>query len=181
MPRLFAALDPPDEGRKAVEGLRTRLEGARWTPPENYHLTLRFFGDVGEKQALAVEDALADVDAASPAVRSTALTAFPSRRRPRVLVVAFDRTKALVALQEQVEARARALDFEPETRRFRPHLTFARLKEADRRRVVHYLRSHTVPDVSFTAPAVHLYESTLHPDGARHHRRATYALKRRDP
>jgi 2'-5' RNA ligase len=180
VPRLFAALDPPGPARKAVNTLRTDdLDGARRTPPEQYHLTLRFFGDVGEEHATAVEDALADVDAEAPALRSTGLIALPSRRRPRVLAVTFARTEALKTLHEQVEAAARALGFEAETRRFRPHLTFARLNEADPQAVVRFLRTQPVPDVSFTASAFHLYESELRPDGARHQRRAAFALEGR--
>lgn len=178
MPRLFAALDPPGAVRDAVDTLCTDdLGGARWTPPEQYHLTLRFFGDVDAEQAAAIENTLADVSAAPPVLRSTGLIALPSRRRPRVLAVAFERTEALGALHEQVEAAARELGFEPETRDFRPHLTFARLKEPDPRAVVQFLRTQPAPDVLFTAPALHLYESELHSDGARHQRRASFGLE----
>ena len=123
-----------------------------------------------------VEEALAGVDADPAIVQPAGLVVLPSRRHPRVLAVAFERAEGLTALHEQVEEAMHPLGFEPETRRFRPHLTFARLKEVDRQAVVRYLRSRDVPDVTFTATTFHLYESELRPDGARHHRRATYEL-----
>ena len=48
MPRLFTGVElPPDIGQ-ALASLRGGLPGARWIDPENYHLTLRFIGDVDD-------------------------------------------------------------------------------------------------------------------------------------
>lgn len=46
MPRLFTGLEiPPDIGQ-TLSNLRGGLPGARWIDPENYHVTLRFIGDI---------------------------------------------------------------------------------------------------------------------------------------
>lgn len=177
MPRLFTALDLPEAPRQAIQDLRRDLRGARWTPPDNLHLTLRFFGEVDEARAAAIEERLGEVTGPPPALQSTGLIVLPSRRHPRVLAVAFERAPMLLSLHEQIEENARALNFEPETRRFRPHVTFARLKRTDREAVVHFLRTEGAPALSFVAKAFHLYESVLHPGGARHRRRATFELK----
>jgi RNA 2',3'-cyclic 3'-phosphodiesterase len=51
MPRLFTGVEiPPDVGQ-ALASLRGGLPGARWIDPENYHLTLRFIGDVDDNTA----------------------------------------------------------------------------------------------------------------------------------
>ena len=51
MPRLFTAIELPDEIRDELYRLRMPLPGARWLRPENYHITLRFAGDIGNAQA----------------------------------------------------------------------------------------------------------------------------------
>ena len=48
MPRLFTGLEIPAEIGHTLSGLRGGLPGARWIDPENYHVTLRFVGDVAE-------------------------------------------------------------------------------------------------------------------------------------
>ena len=48
MPRLFTGLEIPDDIRESLSMLRGGLPGARWIDPENYHLTLRFIGDVDD-------------------------------------------------------------------------------------------------------------------------------------
>ena len=58
MPRLFTALELPPEVRAALAGMRGGLVGARWSEPDDYHLTLRFIGDVDVFTANAIADAL---------------------------------------------------------------------------------------------------------------------------
>ena len=58
MPRLFTGLEiPPDVGF-ALSLKRGGISGARWIDPENYHITLRFIGDVDGRTAGEVIDAL---------------------------------------------------------------------------------------------------------------------------
>lgn len=177
MPRLFIALDVPAAVRDALVALREDdLDGARWTKPEQLHCTLRFLGDTPDEQVSDLEAALARIDAPSSlSLDTNGLTAFPSRRRPRVLVARIAPTDALMNLQQQVEDAMQALDFEPEQRPFRPHVTVARLKRADARTVHHWLRAHTV-EAAFDADAFHLYASTLTPSGAVHERLASFPL-----
>ena len=51
MPRLFTGIEIPDELRRRLSFLRGGLQGARWIDAENYHLTLRFVGDIDNPQA----------------------------------------------------------------------------------------------------------------------------------
>ena len=46
MPRLFSAIEIPTSIAERLTLLRAGISGARWIDPENYHLTLRFIGDV---------------------------------------------------------------------------------------------------------------------------------------
>ena len=65
MPRLFTGVEIPPEVAQALSTLRGGLPGARWIDPENYHVTLRFIGDVDDDIAHEV-----DVTARPGAARS---------------------------------------------------------------------------------------------------------------
>ena len=51
MPRLFTAIEIPDDIGEELHRLHMPLPGARWIKPENYHITLRFAGDIGNTEA----------------------------------------------------------------------------------------------------------------------------------
>ena len=55
MPRLFVAIELPEDVRERLAGLCNGLPGARWVPPENQHLTLRFIGEVSDALAAGGE------------------------------------------------------------------------------------------------------------------------------
>ncbi|MFC7608726.1 2'-5' RNA ligase family protein [Teichococcus aestuarii] len=63
MPRLFVALPLPEALREQLSDLAGGLPGARWVPPENYHLTLRFIGEVEGWRADELDEALAGIRA----------------------------------------------------------------------------------------------------------------------
>jgi 2'-5' RNA ligase len=177
MPRLFVALDVPAAVRDTLVALREDdLDGARWTKPEQLHCTLRFLGDTPEDQVPEIKAALARIDVPLLRLDLDGLTAFPSRRRPRVLVARITPTEEMMNLQRHIEAAVQELGFEPENRPFRPHVTVARLKRADARAVHHWLRVHTV-EAAFEADAFHLYASVLEPSGAIHERLASFAQR----
>ena len=66
MPRLFTGIEIPPEIALALSSFRGGLPGARWIDPENYHLTLRFIGDIDERMADDVCSALADTGRGNP-------------------------------------------------------------------------------------------------------------------
>jgi 2'-5' RNA ligase len=176
--RLFTALDPPDPLRAQVAQLRAPgALDARWLPPAQYHVTLRFVGETDPERVAGLEAALAQVDAPPPACHPYGLDVLPSRRHPSVLVVGLDRTDSLLALYEAISAALEAEGVDPEERRYRPHLTLARLDDVAAEAVHRFLDRHDAGDLpAFRPDQFHLYESTLTPDGAVHERRAAYAL-----
>ena len=77
MPRLFTGIEIPPEITLALSQFRGGLPGARWVDPENYHLTLRFIGDIDDRMADDV------IRSASPSTGSTASAAeSPARSSP---------------------------------------------------------------------------------------------------
>ena len=69
MPRLFTGLEIPKEVAQWLSLLRGGLPGARWIDPENYHITLRFIGDIDDRLAHEIASLLDGVRRRSFEVR----------------------------------------------------------------------------------------------------------------
>jgi 2'-5' RNA ligase len=133
--RLFVAVDVPDDVRDALDAvvapLRERVPGARWTPAENWHMTLKFLGSVRPQLLDRVVRAVGEAAEEHTAFRARlgGLGAFPSAKRARIVWAGIeDRHGELAALARSVD-RALAEEFPPEERPFAAHLTLARLKQ----------------------------------------------------
>jgi 2'-5' RNA ligase len=138
MPRLFTGLEiPPDVGN-ALAMLRGGLPGARWVDPENYHLTLRFIGDVDDVVAHEVASMLNKVNRGAFRLRLDGLTSFGGRK-PRAVVASVSPLQAVVELQAEHERLMQRVGLEPEGRKYIPHVTLARLRDSSSRQVADYL------------------------------------------
>jgi 2'-5' RNA ligase len=138
MPRLFTALEIPPEVRAALASARGGLVGARWSEPYDYHLTLRFIGDVSVATANEIADALNDVGRGPVEVNFEGLSWFGGDK-PRAIVAKVKPAPALVELAADHERRLRRVGLPPETRHFLPHVTLARLRGAGPGAVADYL------------------------------------------
>jgi 2'-5' RNA ligase len=138
MPRLFTGLELPADIIEALAALRGGLPGARWIEPENYHVTLRFIGEVDDPLAHEVASLLARVRRAPLELRLQDLDSFGGRK-PRAVVARFAPTKELMELQADHERLMQRVGLDPEGRKFSPHVTLARLRESSSRQVADYL------------------------------------------
>ncbi|MEM8663883.1 MAG: RNA 2',3'-cyclic phosphodiesterase [Pseudomonadota bacterium] len=138
MPRLFTALTLPEETRIWLSGLRGGLRGARWIDPENYHVTLRFFGDIDARTADEIAEALGRIRRAPIEVRLDGLASFGGKK-PRSVYARVASTPALTELQAEQERIARRVGLPAEARRFTPHVTIARLRGSSARDVADFL------------------------------------------
>ncbi|SFL76644.1 RNA 2',3'-cyclic phosphodiesterase [Methylobacterium pseudosasicola] len=140
MPRLFTGLAVPAEVADALRIYRGGLPGARWIEPGDYHVTLRFLGDVAVPVAEDVLEAMAEMRArAALTVTLDGLGIFGGDR-PRALYASVVPSPELIDLQAEQERLVRRAGVEPERRKFTPHVTLARLKrEASPEAVAMYL------------------------------------------
>jgi 2'-5' RNA ligase len=138
MPRLFTGLEVPTHIRQSLSILRGGLPGARWVDPENYHLTLRFIGDVDDTIAHEVAHMLGQVKRARFELRLDGLASFGGRR-PRAVIATAATTQALIELQYEHERLMQRVGLEPEGRKYTPHITLARLRDSSSRQVADYL------------------------------------------
>ena len=138
MPRLFTGLEIPTEVALSLSMLRGGLPGARWIDPENYHLTLRFIGDVDVVVAREIAFLLDQVKRRGFELRIDGLAAFGGRR-PRAVIAAIAPTAALNELQAEHERLMQRIGLAPEGRKFTPHVTLARLRDSSNVHVAEYL------------------------------------------
>ena len=138
MPRLFTALEIPARSAQSLAMLRGGLPGARWIDPENYHITLRFIGDVDDALAHEIASMLGQVQRPAFDLRSTtcrlrrhAGRARSWRRSPPDAAAAGSAGRARAGVQR--------VGLEPEGRKFTPHVTLARLRDSSSRQVADYL------------------------------------------
>ena len=128
MPRLFTGIEVPDSIAQRLALKRGGLHGARWIDPENYHITLRFIGDVDRsiaEEVTAALDRLAHSEAFN--LRISHLGSFGGDK-PRTLYAGVDNNPAMQRLQAAQERILQRLGLEPDSRKFTPHITLARLR-----------------------------------------------------
>lgn len=133
--RLFIAINLTDELKQTIGSIIKDLRrfpcDAKWVEDGHLHLTVQFLGNVPEDQIAFIENALkrSVVDVAPFNLNLSGVGAFPSVERPRVLWVGVSgETAVLSRLHHQVQKEMEPLGFEPEKRRFSPHLTLARVR-----------------------------------------------------
>ncbi len=141
MPRLFTGLQIPEEVGARLAALRGGLPGARWVDPADYHVTLRFIGDVEPHVADGVLDALDASSAAPLRIEFEALSAFGGDR-PHSVIARVKLGEALADLQAEQERRLRRLGLAPDLRKYAPHVTLARLNHGHAPDVAAYLALH---------------------------------------
>lgn len=177
MIRLFAGLALPESIRARLALLAGGLPGARWVPAENYHLTLRFVGEVEGWKADEIDAALAGITARGFELVLSGLGCFEKGRRAHALWVGVERNPALMHLQGKIETALQRVGLEPERRKFTPHVKIARLDNAAEGRLSAFIQAHSL----FRTPAMtvdhfSLFSSRLGREGARYAVEADYAL-----
>ena len=176
MPRLFTALEIPAEVGRSLAMLRGGLPGARWIDPENYHLTLRFIGDINDGLAREIAFMLGNVNRLSFELRLDGLTSFGGRR-PRAVVAVAARTQQLLELQAEHERLMQRVGLEPEGRKYTPHVTLARLRDASSHDVADYLATrHPFRPAPFRVSRFVLYSSRASVGGGPYVIEAAYPL-----
>jgi 2'-5' RNA ligase len=178
MPRLFVALDLPEDVKRSLEPLGRGLGDVRWVDAEQQHLTLRFLGQLDNGRTREVVDALALVPGIPFELRLKGIGHFPLRGEPRVLWVGVEKSLELQRLKRRIDRVLDGLGLAPEGRKFTPHVTIARIGgPLSPARLGTYLMRHSLyRSEAFPVSGFHLYSSWLRPDGAEHQAEASYEL-----
>lgn len=156
LPRLFSAFQLPEAVEDWLSGLEIEMHGARWANPDNFHVTIRFFGDVDGHVA---DDIVAGLESSYPPAfeaRIKGLSCFGGDR-PRALVAEIEAGPELAALYRAHERIAQSAGLPPERRKYAPHVTLARLDGARPDTIARFIQSVSEP----TLPAFVVNEIVL--------------------
>ena len=178
MPRLFIGLEIPDDLRQTLSLLRGGLPGARWIDPENYHLTLRFIGDIDAGLAHEIVSMLGRVNRRPFDVRLDGLSSFGGHK-PRAIVASVAPSPSLLELQAELERLMQRVGLEPEGRKYTPHVTLARLRDSSSRQVADYLATRGLfRSAAFRVERFVLYSSRASVGGGPYVVEEAYPLER---
>ena len=176
MPRLFTGLEIPPEVSQSLSTLRGGLPGARWIDPENYHVTLRFIGDIDGMIANEIASTLVRINRKPFEVALQGLSSFGGKK-PRAVVASVVPSRPLMELQAELERLMQRFGLDPEGRKFIPHVTLARLRDASNQDVADYLSVRGYfPTRTFMASRFVLFSSRASVGGGPYVVEAPYAL-----
>jgi 2'-5' RNA ligase len=178
MPRLFVALDLPEDIKRSLEPLAAGLGDVRWMGAEQQHLTLRFLGEVDDGWGRDAAEALALVPGVPFELRLKGIGHFPLRGEPRVLWVGVERSPELQGLKRRIDRVLKVAGLPPDPRKYAPHVTLARIRgPLSPARVGTYLMRHSLySSAPFAVSSFHLFSSWLRPEGAEYQIEASYDL-----
>jgi RNA 2',3'-cyclic 3'-phosphodiesterase len=140
MLRLFVGIGFPPELKLQLSLLCSGVPGAKWVDPGNFHLTLRFIGEIGEDVAADVDDALSRVRARRLTLQIAGTGVFGDK--PRSLWAGIERSPELVGLRDKIEQALIRVGLPPEQRKFAPHVTLARFRDPPREKLRDFLAAH---------------------------------------
>ena len=178
MHRLFVAIPIPAEISSELCSMRTNARGIRWMSADQMHITLHFLGEVDSTTYQAVKDVLLGVMFAPFSLEIASVGYFGSKKSPRHLWAGVTLQPQLVELYQAIGQVLTSLQVELEKRKFKPHITLARLKGVNYSDVGLFLQQYSL----YKSPLLevtefHLYSSKLSSDGPTYQVEATYPVK----
>jgi 2'-5' RNA ligase len=183
--RAFIAVDVGEDVHNALDSALERLRRidsqVRWVDPKNWHLTVKFLGDVEWRAVDGIAKALQEEAVKLPAFefRVRGLFPFPPGRLPRIVAAGIeDSAKGLESLNRTLEERMQALGIPPERRGFKAHLTLGRVQNPrGQDRLWSVLKKYVTDDFGTAlVEDAQLYQSELDPKGAQYSLLATAKL-----
>jgi 2'-5' RNA ligase len=178
--RLFVALSLPEEIRWQLGLLCSGLPNVRWVPQENFHITLRFIGEVDGGEMQDIDASLAGIRAPRFSVSLTGVGHFGNGSNVRLIWAGVEKSPALVHLRDKVESAVVRAGLEPDGQKFTPHISLARPKTPPPTSKLQEFLAHnnlfrTPP---FEITHFTLYQSFLASEGAIYRAEHSYELSR---
>lgn len=166
MPRLFAAIRPPEPVRDALLDAMGGIDGARWQDDEQLHCTLAFLGAVEGGQVDPLIKELEAVESDQFAVEAAGVGHFERKGLPAAVWAGVPLTEPLAQLQRRVVRACRSAGLAPERKHYRPHITLARLPRSAGPIGDWLARNGRLRAGPWEVAGFTLYESSLSPAGA---------------
>lgn len=188
MLRAFIAIEIPEQivakiAAQTAELRRAVGHSVRWVAATNFHLTLKFLGDIASSQVEPLARALEAETRKHPPfeIGVGGFGAFPNLRRPRILWVGVLAPSILGTLTHQIDQILQPLGQSAESKKFSPHLTVGRVREsvspAEAQTLGRALQDLQIGQLgTFAARSIHLFHSELQQGGPVYTRLFTSAL-----
>ncbi len=143
MMRLFTGLELPSDVSLDLNFMQGGIAGARWISRESFHITLRFIGDIDEEMGREVAQALSEIDVRNLLITLKGIDVFGGNK-PHAIIALVEENAELRRLQMAQERICQSVGLAPEGRKFIPHVTLARLRDADPRALRHFIEFHAL-------------------------------------
>ena len=176
-PPLFIAVTVPCTIAGRLATLGGGIPGGRNVPAENMHITLRYLGEIESMLADEICEALATISHAPFTLKVSGVGFFGKRRDPRLLYAGVSPHDDLVTLHHKVEGLLLQLRLPPRERKYHPHITLARLKNASAQRIGGFVAANNlIESPPFEIRSFSLHESHRRSDGSHYRMIREYAL-----
>jgi 2'-5' RNA ligase len=160
--RLFVAID--FENKDYFSEIQKKLPEANTTYPKEFHLTLQFLGETSKKDEIV--DKLKQINFDPFQLKTTNIGVFPNKNTIKVVWLGLEHNDTLERLQKDIETKMRSLEFEPDYKEFKPHITLARIKYLkDSNSYIKRLKTIKFEPKEFYVKTIKLIKSTLSSDG----------------
>ena len=160
MPRLFTGLEVPAHIRAILSLKQAGIPKMRWMDPADFHITLRFIGDVCAREANDIVDTLSQRTWSQPEIEIGELKCFGGAK-PSALYASVSADPVLIGLAASQERAMQQLGLPPDPRRFTPHITIGRCSKCSPESIARYLSHHgeAWPGLSFKPTRFVLYSA----------------------
>jgi len=164
--RAFIAFEIPEEVKKVLIEAQNQLEKAKLSLTKDFHLTLKFLGEVDETKVEEIRKRLGEIKFNSFETSLTDIGVFPGENSIRVVWVGLNDPESKIAsLQKEVDSKTEILGFKKDIR-FHPHLTLARVKfVSDKQGFAKNLKEIKIEKKAFQVTEFKLIKSILTPEG----------------
>ena len=162
--RAFIAIETPKELKDFFLDLQKKIDKeAKITFTKDFHLTLKFLGEIDEGKLKEVKEELKEIKFKPFKLKTSKLGVFPTESYIRVIWIGLESDK-IIELQQAVDEKLRGLF--PQDKRFHPHITLGRVKFVkDKDKFVENYKSIEFEKKEFEVKNFKLKKSTLTPEG----------------
>ncbi len=177
MLRLFLGIPLPPKQALALSAICSGLHGVRWVDPGNFHVTLRFIGEVDEGVAADLDAEVALLRAPRFSLSIAGVDYFGPAEKPRAVIATLDREPGLQHLFEKLGTVLARVGLPPDHRRFTPHVTLAYCAKPNPAEILQFAAANNLFRLEpFAVDRFHLVRSYLTKAGSFYEDVASYRL-----
>ncbi len=173
--RLFIAFDVSESAHTHILELQKKLIGAKLTFTKNFHLTLKFLGEVTPEHVDEIKKRLSKVKFTPFAAQLGGTGVFPENGTPRIVWIGIEPHDIICELQKNIDEALQGM-FSKE-KSFQPHITLARVKEVMDKKFDEHIKNIKAVPLTFEVNEFKLIESQLTSEGPVYKDVAVYLTK----